>query len=64
MNNENHLIMEVPKVDTKYKDKLFRMIFQEKKELLSLYNAMNGTDYQNPNELDKMRDRVNIFKLL
>ena len=27
MNNENHLIMEVPKVDTKYKDKLFRMIF-------------------------------------
>lgn len=52
MNNENHLIMEVPKVDTKYKDKLFRMIFQEKKELLSLYNAMNGTDYQNPNELE------------
>lgn len=39
MNNENHLIMEVPKVDTKYKDKLFRMIFQEKKELLRMYQT-------------------------
>ena len=34
-----------------YKDSLFRMIFQEKKELLSLYNAINGTQYDNPDEL-------------
>ena len=27
------------------------MIFQEKPALLSLYNAVNGTDYQDPEEL-------------
>ena len=35
-----------------YKDTLFRMIFSDEKNLLSLYNAMNGTDYQNPEELE------------
>lgn len=34
-----------------YKDRIFRMIFQEKKELLELYNAMNGTDYTNEEDL-------------
>lgn len=34
-----------------YKDTVFRMLFREKKELLSLYNAMNGSDYSNPEEL-------------
>ena len=34
-----------------YKDTLFRMIFQERQALLSLYNAVNETDYQNPEEL-------------
>ncbi len=29
-----------------YKDSLFRMIFREKEELLSLYNAVNGSDYK------------------
>ena len=28
-----------------YKDRLFRMVFREKKELLGLYNAVNGTSY-------------------
>lgn len=28
-----------------YKDTVFRMLFREKKELLSLYNAMNGSDF-------------------
>ncbi len=27
------------KLNTKYKDRLFRLIFHEKKELLELYNA-------------------------
>ncbi len=36
----------------KYKDTVFRMIFREKSALLSLYNALNGTDYQNPDELE------------
>ncbi len=34
-----------------YKDSLFRMVFREKKELLSLYNAINGTSYDNPEDL-------------
>lgn len=38
-------------VNRKHKDRLFRFIFNNPKELLSLYNAMNGTDYQNPDEL-------------
>ena len=33
-----------------HKDRLFRMIFREKKELLSLYNAVNGTSYTNTEE--------------
>lgn len=35
-----------------YKDRLFRMIFREKQELLSLYNALNGTHYNNPDDLE------------
>lgn len=40
------------KLNTKYKDRLFRLIFKEKKELLELYNAGNGSDYTNPDELE------------
>ncbi|MBQ9120411.1 MAG: hypothetical protein IJY09_10230 [Lachnospiraceae bacterium] len=36
----------------KYKDTLFRMIFREKENLLSLYNAMNETNYTNPDDLE------------
>ena len=39
------------KVRRGYKDSLFRMVFREKKELLSLYNAINGTNYDDPDEL-------------
>lgn len=35
-----------------YKDTVFRMLFSEKKELLSLYNAVNGTGYDDPEELE------------
>ncbi|MCD8045132.1 MAG: hypothetical protein LUE90_00455, partial [Clostridiales bacterium] len=34
-----------------YKDRIFRMIFKEKREFLELYNAMNGTAYDNPDDL-------------
>lgn len=34
-----------------YKDRVFRMIFKDRKNLLDLYNAMNGTDYREPREL-------------
>lgn len=39
-------------VTRNYRDKLFRMIFKEKEELLSLFNAINGTEYDNPEELE------------
>ena len=35
----------------KYKDILFRFVFREPEELLQLYNAMNHTDYTNPDDL-------------
>ncbi|MCR5755765.1 MAG: hypothetical protein K6G30_13250 [Acetatifactor sp.] len=34
-----------------YKDTVFRMLFTDRKELLELYNAVNDTEYQNPEEL-------------
>ena len=36
----------------KYKDRLFQRVFQDKRDLLDLYNAINGTDHQNPEELE------------
>ena len=39
------------KINRKYKDRLFRFIFQDKADLLELYNAINGTDYQNTEDL-------------
>ena len=38
-------------VNRTYKDRVFRMLFQEKKELLNLYNALNGTAYDNEDDL-------------
>ena len=40
------------RVNKKYKDRLFRFIFKEKKELLPLYNALNGTHYTDPDKLE------------
>lgn len=34
-----------------HKDTVFRMIFRDKRELLELYNALNSSDYKNPEEL-------------
>ena len=39
-------------VQRNYKDTLFRMIFSDKKALLSLYNAISGKDYKDPDELE------------
>ena len=39
-------------VNRKYKDTVFRMLFSEKKNLLSLYNAISGTTYTDPEELE------------
>ena len=38
-------------INRKHKDRLFCSVFKEKKELLSLYNAVNGTNYTDEEEL-------------
>lgn len=43
---------ENEKVYVTYKDRLFRMLFKDKTRLLELYNAMNGTTYENPEDLE------------
>ena len=39
-------------INRTYKDRLFKIIFEDRKELLSLYNALTGKNYQNPDELE------------
>lgn len=41
-----------PKVKRAYKDTMFRMLFTEKENLLSLYNAINGTHYTDADDLE------------
>ena len=38
-------------VNRKYKDTIFRMIFRDKKKLLSLYNAVNDSHYEKEEDL-------------
>ena len=47
MTTQAHL----PKIKRDYKSRLFVMIFSDKKELLSLYNAMSGRHYDDPEAL-------------
>ena len=42
-------------INTKYKDRLFRLLFgneEYKENILSLYNALNGTDYKDVNDIE------------
>lgn len=39
-------------VNRRYKDNLFRFIFNDKKKLLGLYNALNHSNYEDPEELE------------
>ena len=39
-------------VNRKYKDTLFRMIFRDRHNLLSLYNALNHSSYTNEEDLE------------
>lgn len=43
---------ELPVANRKYKDTIFRWLFSDRKNLLSLYNAVSGKDYQNPEALN------------
>ena len=42
---------KIPAVNRQYKDTVFRMLFSEKENLLSLYNAVTGNAYQNADDL-------------
>ena len=39
-------------VTRNHKDNVFCMLYRERKNLLSLYNAMNGTSYEKEEELE------------
>lgn len=36
----------------RYRDVLFRRLFRDKQDLLDLYNALNGSTYKDPGELE------------
>ena len=40
------------RINREHKDRLFRWIFNNKKDLLELYNAVNGTSYADPEQLE------------
>ena len=42
----------LPVANRKYKDTIFRMLFSDKKNLLSLYNALNGKNYSDCDQLE------------
>ena len=44
-----------------HKDRLFRLVFQEKRYQLELYNALNGTDYTDPEMLEETTLEDAIF---
>ena len=52
MSDKRYKIKTAQKINRKYKDRLFRFVFRDKKDLLELYNAINGTDYHDAEELE------------
>ena len=49
------------RLNRKYKDVLFRKLFHNKQDLLDLYNALNGSTYTNPEELEVVTMEDVIF---
>ena len=43
---------EMLKANRMYKDTVFRMLFSDRKNLLSLYNAISGSHYDDPDKLE------------
>lgn len=46
-----NIVKEEPPVYFTYKDRVFRMLFRDKRRLLELYNALNDTVYTNEEDL-------------
>ena len=51
-NTKKTFTVKVPAANRNYKDTVFRMLFSDRKNLLSLYNAVNQSDYNNPDDLE------------
>ena len=51
LKNSQNDSTEIVRSNRKHKDILFRMIFEKKEDLLDLYNAVNASDYDDPEEL-------------
>lgn len=52
-NVDNRISDQDPaKINREYKDRLFCKVFENKKDLLDLYNAVNDTDYTDPETLE------------
>ena len=45
-----------------YKDTVFRMLFSDEEELLVLYNAVNGTNYSDPDALEITTLECAVYK--
>lgn len=42
----------LPHVNRKYKSTVFELLYKNKKNLLELYNGLNGTEYTDPDEVE------------
>ena len=49
---EHGTTVKLPEVNRKYKDTIFRWLFSDRENLLSLYNAVTGRNYTDANALD------------
>ena len=50
--SKNNLWTELSPVRRNFKDTVFRKLFNNKENLLALYNAPNGTHYNNPEDIE------------
>ena len=49
---EHGTTVKLPEANRKYKDTIFRWLFSDRKNLLSLYNAVTGRNYTDADALD------------
>ena len=47
---KRNFTFKTPAANRNYKDTVFRMLFSDRKNLLSLYNAVNQSNYKNPED--------------
>ena len=52
-----------PPVNRLYKSRIFAMLYQDKKELLDLYNAMSGKHYEDPEllKINTLENAITVF---